>query len=133
MKSFLLKTGLRDAVDIFSGFTSARETKTQTNFKEGENEVLNSLATAIAMAEGKKHQASIGDIREILRIIVEFEASSMMSRGDSPLLALRSIAIERATKKIITGGVSCAKQGEAKVSKKNKVKARRNCKAKRKG
>ena len=96
--------------------------------------VLNDLATAIAMAEGKKHQASIGDIREILRIIVEFEAGSIInSSGSSPILALRSIAIERATKKIISGGVSCAKRGEATVSKEDKVKSRRDAKAPKRG
>jgi len=43
---------------------------------------LNQLASKIAKAEGKKHQATIGDIREILKIIVDlsFEASF----GNSP-------------------------------------------------
>lgn len=35
---------------------------------------FNKLASAIAKAEGKKHQASIGDIREILRIIIRMQA-----------------------------------------------------------
>jgi hypothetical protein len=30
---------------------------------------LNELASLIANAEGKKHQASIGDVREILKIL----------------------------------------------------------------
>lgn len=34
---------------------------------------LRQLASFIARQEGKKHQASIGDIREILRILVERE------------------------------------------------------------
>ena len=35
---------------------------------------LNQLASKIAKREGKKHQSSIGDIREILKIMVELEA-----------------------------------------------------------
>lgn len=34
---------------------------------------MQQLASAIAKREGKKHQASIGDIREILRIIVDLQ------------------------------------------------------------
>lgn len=32
---------------------------------------ISKLASLIAKSEGKKHQASIGDIREILRIIAQ--------------------------------------------------------------
>lgn len=35
---------------------------------------LNQLASKIAKREGKKHQSSIGDIREILKIMIEPEA-----------------------------------------------------------
>lgn len=38
---------------------------------------MNQLASEIAKREGKKSQARIGDIREILRIIVEIEAESL--------------------------------------------------------
>lgn len=31
------------------------------------------LASEIAKREGKKHQASVGDVREILRLIIELE------------------------------------------------------------
>lgn len=37
---------------------------------------MNQLASAIAKYEGKKHQASIGDIREIIKIILEFDFQS---------------------------------------------------------
>lgn len=32
---------------------------------------LRALATAIAEREGKKHQASIGDVREILKVMID--------------------------------------------------------------
>ena len=39
---------------------------------------LNKLASAIAHTEGKKHQASIGDIREILKILVLITEKKMI-------------------------------------------------------
>ena len=39
---------------------------------------LNKLASKIAKREGKKHQASIGDIREILKIIIVIEVEVYM-------------------------------------------------------
>lgn len=46
---------------------------------------LNKLASMIAKREGKKHQASIGDIREILRIICALDAEDTIKNkwGDS--------------------------------------------------
>ena len=38
---------------------------------------ITNLASRIAKREGKKHQASIGDIREILKIMAHLEAESM--------------------------------------------------------
>lgn len=38
---------------------------------------LNKLASIIAKREGKKSQVKIGDIREILKILVELEAESV--------------------------------------------------------
>ena len=95
---------------------------------------INELASALAKAEGKKHQASIGDIRELLKLLVEAEAGSIVDAGgESPAVIIRSAAMEMLTRKVFFGGGSSAKRREAKVSKKNTVKARRNCKAKRKG
>lgn len=39
---------------------------------------LNKLASLIAKREGKRSQARIGDIREILKIIVELNTESMI-------------------------------------------------------
>src|SRR5574343_326939 len=101
---------------------------------EGEMMTLNQLASALAHAEGKKHQASIGDIRELLKLLVEAEAGSMIDRGgESPVVIIRSAAMEMLTRKLFFGGGSCAKRGEAKVSKEDKVKGRRDGKAKRTG
>jgi hypothetical protein len=43
---------------------------------------IQKLASAIAFREGKKSQARIGDIREILRIMVDMEAESLHINGD---------------------------------------------------
>ena len=91
---------------------------------------LDNLATAIANKEGKKHQATIGDIREILKIIVDFEAASLVDvSAASPCRMLRSGAMEFARTLGYFGG-NGAKQGTAKVSKENKVKAGRDRKTK---
>lgn len=42
----------------------------------------NKLIKAIANREGKKHQASVGDIREILKIIVDLESEGVDFGGD---------------------------------------------------
>lgn len=48
------------------------------------------LAAAIAKREGKKNQARIGEIREILRIIIEMEAEDELkgAGGNSPCALL---------------------------------------------
>lgn len=59
---------------------------------------LNKLASLIANKEGKKHQASIGDIREILKIYFELLCSedSDIAQG---MVDLINKQIEKATKK----------------------------------
>jgi hypothetical protein len=47
--------------------------------KRGGNVSLNKLASIIAKIEGKKSQARIGDIREILRILVDIEREFSLS------------------------------------------------------
>lgn len=42
---------------------------------------MRKLASAIAKREGKKHQASVGDVREILKIIYTLDAEDKMSRA----------------------------------------------------
>ena len=92
---------------------------------------LNQLASALAHAEGKKHQASIGDIRELLKLLVEAEAGAIVDAGgESPVVIIRSAAMEMVTRKVFFGGGSGAKRGEAKVSKEDKVKSRRDGKVK---
>ena len=41
---------------------------------------LNQLASKIARFEGKRHQASIGDIREILKILCGIQASYVVKK-----------------------------------------------------
>lgn len=57
---------------------------------------LTQLASRIAKREGKKHEASIGDIREILRIIAMMEAVSIREEDDDngPLSALAHEALK---------------------------------------
>jgi UDP-N-acetylglucosamine enolpyruvyl transferase len=38
---------------------------------------LNQLASLVAKREGKKHQASVGDVRELLAIIAELIVTDM--------------------------------------------------------
>lgn len=90
---------------------------------------MNQLASAIAKLEGKKHQASIGDIREILKIVVLMDSIAINQYRQGPAEIIRLAAIDKNRR----GGGSCAKRGEAKVSKEDKIKGRRNCKAKRTG
>lgn len=93
---------------------------------------LNQLASAIAHAEGKKHQASIGDIREILKILVLMESIAINGDKHGPAAIIRLAAINK-NRRGLKGGGSCAKRREAKISKKDKVKSRRDGKAKRAG
>lgn len=59
---------------------------------------LNKLASMIAKREGKKSQARIGDIREILKLIVEIQAELLDS--DEPFESWPSMAIsEQALKR----------------------------------
>ena len=63
---------------------------------------LRKLASEIAKREGKKHQASIGDIREILKIIAEIEAEECIAIGDGesgPLQALLEASMKAFNKK----------------------------------
>lgn len=55
---------------------------------------LNKLASLIAKREGKKHQASIGDIREILKIMVgmETEARKLWDVKDGTFVPLHKYA-----------------------------------------
>lgn len=59
---------------------------------------MNELASKIAKREGKKHQASIGDIREILKIIgaLEYEDAIFNREDDSrsPICCLIKYANE---------------------------------------
>lgn len=93
---------------------------------------LNQLASAIAHAEGKKHQASIGDIREILKILVLMDSIAINRNRQGPAETIRLAAINK-NRRGLRGGGSCAKRGEAKVSKEDKIKGRRDGKAKRTG
>lgn len=63
---------------------------------------LNKLASLIAKREGKKHQASIGDIREVLSILVDLEVEAMESLtiNDSPFLVFLNAAKKRHVKKL---------------------------------
>lgn len=61
---------------------------------------LNKLASQIAKREGKKHQASIGDIREILKILVELEAEDIVAQKPQSIIfsLLGDEALKRAEK-----------------------------------
>ncbi len=94
---------------------------------------INELASALAKTEGKKHQASIGDIREILKLLVLME---MDPDSPSPSPILNVEAVNKVLKRVYRkhrGGGSSAKRKEAKVSKKNKIKGRGDGKDKRTG
>lgn len=56
---------------------------------------INKLANKIAKAEGKKHQASVGDVREVVKLIcVEFAAAQ--TEGTLPELV--SMFVKAGTK-----------------------------------
>jgi hypothetical protein len=52
---------------------------------------VNELASIIAKAEGKKHQASIGDIREILKILRKILKGGAPSHRFCGVDALRAL------------------------------------------
>lgn len=59
---------------------------------------MKQLASAIAKAEGKKHEASIGDVREILSIITTMSAKAMnrsKGRNRGPLCVLNEAAMKK--------------------------------------
>ena len=57
---------------------------------------LRKLASDIAKKEGKKSQARIGDIREILRILCEFEAEFL--NGETNVLGPLECLATQATR-----------------------------------
>ena len=61
---------------------------------------LNELASLIAKTEGKKSQAKIGDIREILKILVEIEmmAVSLDNLETKPSVVIHWAALARLTR-----------------------------------
>lgn len=61
---------------------------------------INNLASAIAKKEGKKSQARIGDIREMLKIIILMEMEAISGAElESPTTKIRSRAHELLEKK----------------------------------
>jgi hypothetical protein len=60
---------------------------------------LNQLASDIAKLEGKKSQARIGDIREILKLIVDMSVEKMDDLNGNPLLVLQHLALTKFHKK----------------------------------
>lgn len=45
---------------------------------------IQQLASEIARLEGKKSQVKIGDVREVLRVMIDLEIEHMMLDGDYP-------------------------------------------------
>ncbi len=59
---------------------------------------LKQLASLIAKREGLKHEASIGDVREILSDIIDLEVEDSLKNSlgtDSPLYCLAKAANQR--------------------------------------
>ena len=54
----------------------------------------NQLIKEIAEREGKKHQASVGDIREIIKIICFMQANTNVFRGDGRLFTALDLVAE---------------------------------------
>ena len=67
---------------------------------------IRKLASLIALKEGKKSQASIGNIREILHVLAEMEADAAQldpNNSDSPVNAILDQVkkiLERRAKKV---------------------------------
>ncbi len=57
------------------------------------------IASELAKREGKKSQARIGDIREILKVLVEMEVEALLAPSDSLLQALADRAFKKFKKK----------------------------------
>lgn len=57
------------------------------------------IASEIAKREGKKSQARIGDIREILKVLVDMDVEALLLPSDSPLQALTDRAFKKYQKK----------------------------------
>ena len=57
------------------------------------------LANLMAKMEGGKSQAKIGDIRQLLKILVNLEVQSILEDKESILEMLRKEAEEKAAKK----------------------------------
>lgn len=61
------------------------------------------IASELAKREGKKSQSRIGDIRELLKALVDWDVETMLdnytSLGKTPLSALFAMSEKRAAKK----------------------------------
>jgi len=76
--------------------------KTKPVKKNKAIKTITQLASAIAKREGKKHQASIGDVREILRILEDLTIEychTSPNRYSSPLYLIFISAFMKATRK----------------------------------
>lgn len=56
---------------------------------------IQELASKVANAEGKKHQATIGDVREILSILVEMSANAQTQSECPATFLLTQAALKR--------------------------------------
>jgi hypothetical protein len=59
---------------------------------------LRRLASLIAKREGKKSQVAIGDIREVLSILVALEKENLLTE-DAPSFVIESAAFKKMKKK----------------------------------
>lgn len=57
---------------------------------------VNKLASLIAELEGGKSESRIGDIRQILKLVVDMDAKATRMGMRAPLTMLRKIAINKA-------------------------------------
>jgi hypothetical protein len=58
---------------------------------------LNQLASLIAKREGRKHEASIGDVREIVKLIVEIQSEFAARLTNETFLPAFWMAVEKRT------------------------------------